>query len=304
VVNAVCGSGLEAVILAGRAIIAQEADLLIAGGAESATHSPYVVPRHNPDSAEKVDTILQDGLLCAWTNKTMGVLCEEIARKNNISRPAQDEFALRSHQKACAARETGKFDAETVAVNSPSHSLARDERPRANLTMARLADLPASFVEGGMITPGNSCAPADGACALLLASAKAVKQYGVNPLAQIIGYVHLAVEPAELFTGGVDAIKAVMRKCNWAMKDVDFFEITESFAAAVVYTQETLRIPAAKVNVWGGDVALGHPLGAAGSRALVTLLHALTDQKKKRGIMCTCFGGGGAIALAVENLIK
>lgn len=300
-VNAVCGSGLQAVLVACRAIALGEARVIVVGGTESATHSPYVVARHEGEQGKTEDTILHDGLLCAMTGKSMGELCEGLVQHARISREEQDQFALKSHQKAIAATKAGWLKNEIIALKTPGGTFDVDERPREKLTLTRLAELPPAFSPGGTITAGNASAPADGSSVFLLADAETMKKQG-RPLARIVDYVSIAVKPEDVFTGAVQAVHAVLKKSGLTIKDIDLFEITESFAAQAIYTLRELNLPIERTNICGGDVALGHPLGTSGARALVTLVHSLRREKKRRGLSSVCFGGGGAIALVVENV--
>ncbi len=306
-VNSVCGSGLQSVIFSAQNISCQEKDFIIAGGAESASQCPSFVKKTEDGSAQQnnaVDSLIHDGLLCMLTGKHMGELAEFLAEKLSISREAQDEYALSSHLKATTAQDAGKFIAEIIPVTiKEGQFLSKDERPRKNITLDRLKSLPAAFKENGTVTAGNSSIPSDGAAVVLLASEAAVKKYTLKPKARILSYTSIAVEPQLVFTAAVTAVKECLKKGGLSIKDVDLFEISEAFAVQAIATQKELKIPENKMNVYGGDVALGHPLGAAGTRILVTLLHALQEEKKKIGVAAVCLGGGGAVAIAIENLL-
>lgn len=299
VVNNVCGSGLQAVVLGAQKILAEGDDFVLAGAAESATHNPQLVFQ---PAGDPVESLLRDGLLCPLAGKYMGDICEELAKEKDISRQKQDEYSFESHRRACAARAAGKFDKEIVPVKDGNSLFDKDERPRKNTSLKKLGRLPAVFSEGGTITAGNASAPSDGACAFLLASSGAIEKNNLSPIARILGYVSIAVEPKRVFADGAVAINECLTQCGLSLDDIDLFEIVEAFAAQAVFTQQSLNIPKRKMNFNGGDIALGHPLGIAGARVLVTLIHALIDQKKKRGLAFVAFGAGGAIAMIVETV--
>jgi len=298
VVNNVCGSGLQAVIAARQKLLLEEDGFVIAGATESATHNPALL--FGKEDSPK-DSLIEDGLFCSLSNKHMGEICEELAKKENISREDQDAYALRSHQKACLAREAGAFKEEIVPiVVSGEKTFEKDERPREKTSCEKLAALPPAFDPEGTVTAGNASSAADGACGFLLAQEKTLKEQKIKPLAKIVEVVSLGVEPAHVFQEGVLAIQQCLEKGALKLSDIDLFEVTEAFSAQALYTQRILNIPEEKMNVYGGDVALGHPLGIAGARALVTLVHALKAKKKKRGLVYTAFGAGGAIAMVIE----
>ena len=307
-ISNVCGSGLQSIISAAQAIWAQDAELVIAGGAESATFSPQIISKDSQTALEDknvIDSLLHDGLRCALTEKHMGELCEALAAQHNISRREQDEYALQSHQKACQAQAKGKFSQEIVAVKDAQGNIfSADDRPRKSLTMETLEVFSPAFRQGGTITAGNACVPCDGACAVLVAGQDFVQRQHLAPKARLMGYAAIAVKPEDAFAAGIDAIEQCLERSHLKMADIDLFDMSEAFAAQVILTQKKLKIPGEKLNVHGGDIALGHPLGTAGTRSLVTLLHALIDQKKRRGISCVCLGGGGAVAVAIELVAK
>ncbi len=305
-VNSVCGSGLQSVILASQAIACGDAEVIIAGGSESASHSPYLVPKNDKEKTREdlTDSLIHDGLTCQLSHQHMGSLAEAIAEKFHITRQAQDEFSLRSHQKACSAQDKGKFLDEIIPIGLEGGKIFKqDERPRKNIDLEKLASLPAAFKVGGTVTAGNSCVPGDGAAVMAVVSAQAVQKYKLKPKARILGYASIAVDPKMVFTAGIPAIKECLKKSNLQMKDIDLFEISEAFAVQAIVTQKELKIPEEKMNIFGGDIALGHPLGAAGARILATLLYALRDQKKKIGLAAVCLGGGGAVAVAIEKIL-
>lgn len=305
-VNNVCGSGLQSVILAAQAIRCQEAELVVAGGTESASQSPGIIRKEDEEKNKEeqpLDSVIHDGLRCQITNKHMGELAEFIAEKFKISREEQDQHALESHLKACHAQEQGKFLNEITRITiKDGQYLAQDERPRKNINLERLASLPAAFKKDGTVTAGNSSIPSDGAAAVLLASEAMVKKYKSSPKARILGYASVATDPEMVFTASILSIQECLKKCRLSLKEVDLFEISEAFAVQAIVTQRELKIPSEQMNILGSDVAIGHPLGAAGARILVTLLHALHEQKKKIGLATVCLGGGGAVAVAIEAL--
>ncbi|MCK5215679.1 MAG: thiolase family protein [Candidatus Omnitrophica bacterium] len=305
-VNSVCGSGLQSIIDASQAIMAGHADLILAGGAESATHTPYLIPKDSDvEQHEKalIDSLLYDGLTCSLSEKLMGDLCEELAQKHNITRDQQDRFALLSHQKAVAAQQEGKFSEEIVPVlDEHGKEVNKDDRPRKRASLEALSSLNPAFKEAGTITSGNSCSPCDGASVLLMGSAEVVERNYYQPKAKLLGFSSVGLKAEDTFSGAVQAVNSCLKDCELKLEDIDIFEVCESFAAQAIFTKEQLNIPGEKMNLWGGDIALGHPLGVAGARVLVTLLHILKDQNKKKGMVCICFGSGGAMAMAVEAL--
>jgi len=304
-VNLVCGSGLQSLILGLQAIAAGDADVVLAGGSESSSQSPYFVKKDSKEKKEEnfKDSLVYDGLTCQITGKHMGELAEYVAGKFKVSRKDQDKYTFESHKKACAAQEKGNFSGEIIPVDvAPGQIFKEDQRPRKNIDLEKLANLPPAFEENGTVTAGNSSIPSDGAAALLLASGDAVKKYKLTPRARILGYASIAIEPEMVFTASIPAVGACLSRTGLAPKDVDLFEISEAFAVQAIITQKELRIPLEKMNIFGGDVALGHPLGAAGARILVTLLHAMKGQKKQRGLATVCLGGGGAVAVLIEAI--
>jgi len=301
-VNFVCGSGLQAIIFGIQSLACRQSGVILAGGTESASQSPYLIRRHDKEKKE-MDSLINDGLWCYIANKHMGELAERIGENFNISRQEQDEFALTSHRKAYRAGEEGNFLKEIVPIEiQPGEMFVKDERPRRETSLERLQKLSGAFKEGGNVTAGNSCIPSDGAAVAVLATEDLVKQHGWKPKARILGYVSMAVTPEDVFAGSVSSIPRCIDAAGLRFKDIDLFEVVEAFAVQGVLTQKELKIPDEKFNIYGGDVALGHPLGTAGARALVTLIHALIQQKKKKGIVSVCLGGGGTIAMAVEVL--
>ena len=306
-VNKVCGSGLKAVMLAATQIIAGEARLIVAGGMESMSNAPYLMRgartglalgEHSIDDAN-----LTDGLVDAYGHGHMGLGGELTAQQCGLSRGDQDRFALGSYQKALAAQKSGAFDAELVKVEVPGRKGAvtvvdRDETPRET-SLESLAALAPAFKPDGTVTAGNASKLNDGAAAVVVSSAVRAKELGSRPLARIVAQAQFAHEPQMFLTAPRGAIVRLLEKAGWSVTDVDLFEINEAFSGVECVRRE-LDIPEAKLNVNGGAVALGHPIGASGTRLLVTLLYALRARGKRRGVASLCLGGGEAVALAVE----
>ena len=301
-VNNVCGAGLQSVVLAGQAICSGTSQCVIAGGSESASRTPQFFSKlieTSFDQRDPVDSLLYDGLWCALSGKHMGELCEKLAGKAKITRAIQDTYSLESHCKAAI----GKFDKEIIGVPlADGKAFCVDERIRRRVSIENFATLPPAFVENGTITSGNSSVPSDGSAGVFVVGEKFVRMQKVKPLARILGYASIAVEPQLTFSAGVPAIEACLKACDLKLKEIDLFEVSEAFSAQAIFTRETLKIPSDKVNIYGGDIALGHPLGAAGARILVTLVHALQTEKRKLGLAAICYGGGGAMAMIIESL--
>ncbi|MBI3830994.1 MAG: acetyl-CoA C-acetyltransferase [Planctomycetes bacterium] len=310
-VNKVCGSGLKAVMLAAQAIKAGDARVILAGGAESMTNAPHIIRKHRTGSAYGhgllEDTLLTDGLECAFEKWHMGSGAEHIAKRFNISREVMDAFAFQSHQRAVAASEGGLFKKEIVAVEIPQRKgpalkIETDESPRKDTTLEKLAKLPAAFEKDGRVTAGNASSLNDGAAAVVVADEGWAREKGRKPLARILSYATSGVAPKEIFHAPALAVPVALERAGKKAKDVDLFELNEAFAAQSVANIEALELDPAKVNVHGGAVALGHPLGASGCRCLVTLLHALEQRGGKLGVVSLCLGGGNAVALVVERI--
>ena len=306
-VNKVCGSGLKAVMLATTQIKAGEARLVVAGGMESMSNAPYLMRGMRTGLSlgehKMEDANLTDGLMDAYGHGHMGLGGELVAEKCGLSREDQDRFALASYQKALAAQKSGAFDAELFKVEVPGRKGAvtvveRDETPRET-TLEGLAALKPAFKPGGTVTAGNASKLNDGAAAVIVASAERAKELGRTPLARVIAQGQFAHEPEMFLVAPKGAIERVLEKAGWRVGDVDLFEINEAFSGVDCVRRE-LDIPEAKLNVNGGAVALGHPIGASGTRLLVTLLYALRARGKRRGVASLCLGGGEAVALAVE----
>jgi acetyl-CoA C-acetyltransferase len=306
--NKVCASGLQAVIDATRAIRLDEADAVVTGGMESMSQGPHLLQHARTGvrlgSAELVDATIHDGLWCAFEDHHMGNAAEAIVRKYEISRAAQDELALESHRRAVAAQQAGRFDAEIAPVEARNGKASRvvdkDETPRPDTSLEQLAALKPAFLPDGTVTAGNAPGLSDGAAALIVASQKAVARHGLQPLARVIGYASAATDPLWIFEAPPLAIRKLLARTGLTLGDFDLIEVNEAFAAQVLANASELEWDPARVNVNGGAIALGHPLGATGARILVTLVHALRDRGGRRGLAALCHGGGGAVALAVE----
>jgi acetyl-CoA C-acetyltransferase len=308
-INKVCGSGLKAVMMGAAAIRAGDADLIVAGGMESMNSAPYLLPGarfgYRLGDTTVVDATVHDGLWCATCDVHMGLHAERIAAKHEITREAQDELALRSHQKAIAAQESGAFDDEIVPVTVPGKkgptTVVKDEAPRADTSAEALAKLkPAFQPAGGTVTAGNAPGITDGAAALVIASQAAVERDGLQPMARILGYAQADVAPEWLFEAPVHGVRRLLDKLGVTIDEFDLIEINEAFAAQVLADGNQLGFDWDRVNVNGGAIALGHPIGASGARVLTTLLYALKRRGGTKGLATLCLGGGGAVALAVE----
>ncbi len=311
-INKVCGSGLKAVMLAASAIRAGDGELFISGGTESMSRAPYLndsLRKGHKYGPVQLRDSLHDGLWCSLCDWGMGNAAEFIGRQLEITREEMDAFALRSHQLAAAATDSGKFKGEiapvTIASGKGSSVMTTDEPIRHDTTPEALAALKPAFEEDGQVTAGNAPGMNDGAAALVVSSRAYAEQHSHPPIARIVAYGQAAVEPAWLFYAPVKAIPVALERAGWTVDDVDLFEINEAFAAQVLadlrgLEREGHRVPLEKVNVQGGAIALGHPVGASGARVLVTLIHALQDRGLKRGIAALCLGGAEAVALAVE----
>jgi acetyl-CoA C-acetyltransferase len=310
-INKVCGSGLKAVMLGGALIRSGEARVIVAGGMENMTRGPHLLPQaragYRLGNGELVDATVYDGLWCAFENHHMGNSAEWIARRFDVGRAAQDAFAQQSHARAIIAQDTGLFAEEIVPVAAPAGrgktvTISADEPPRRDSDAKALAGLRPAFASDGTVTAGNAPGITDGAAALLVTSAQAAHELGLRPLARIIGAAQAAVKPLELFTAPVFAMRRLMERTNTSLDSYDLFEINEAFAAQVVANGRELGIDWDRLNVNGGAIALGHPIGASGARVLVTLLNALMQRGGGRGIVSLCLGGGEAVALAIEAL--
>lgn len=308
-INKVCGSGLKAIMMAANAIRAGDGHIYVCGGMESMDMAPYLLPQarsgYRLGNAELVDAVVHDGLWCAFEHHHMGNSAEWVAREYKISRAEQDEFSLASQQKALAAQEAGRFRAEIVPVEIPQRKgppllFAADETPRRDSTRESLARLRPAFVEGGTVTAGNAPGLSDGAAALVVMSGARVAELGLTPLARITGYAQAGVKPLEIFTAPIYAVRRLLERTNTTVADYDLIEVNEAFAAQVLADGHALGWDWERVNVNGGAIALGHPIGCSGARVVVTLIHALQQQSKRTGLASLCLGGGEAVALSLE----
>ncbi len=304
-VNQVCGSGLRSVISGFQTIKLNESKYIISGGQENMSIAPHALLYRNDKKLSKdklIDTMIYDGLVDAFNNYHMGVTAENIAEKFKISRQEQDDFALKSQKKTQLSIEQNKFKDELVSVNLDNSFLNTDEHPRKDLKVEDLKKLKTVFKENGTVTPGNSSGINDGAAAVVLTSYDEAKKKSLKPLAKIVSWSSVGVEPALMGLGPIDAVKFALKKANWKIDDVDLFEINEAFAAQSIAVIRELNIDENKVNVNGGAIALGHPIGASGTRILVTLIHEMKRQNKKKGCATLCIGGGMGIALCIERI--
>ena len=299
-VNKVCGSGLKAVMLAAQAIKAGDEECVVAGGFESMSNAPHYVygmrSGIKAGNSELVDGMIRDGLWDSFSNSHMGNLAEYTAQKAGVSRKEQDEFALQSHQKAVKAMESCFFKAEIVPVDK----VEKDEGPRADTSLEKLASLKPVFEKGGTVTAGNSPGLNDGASALVVTSLAFAKAHGLAPMATITGYATGGGEPKDLFFAPIVAVQNLMKKTGAKISDYDLIEANEAFAVQALADGKALGWDWSRVNVHGGAVALGHPIGASGARVLTTLLYALKQYGKRTGLATLCLGGGNAVALSVE----
>ena len=303
-VNQVCGSGLRAVISGYQLIRLGEANNVISGGQENMSLAPHsIFYRDKKEILENklVDTMIQDGLIDAFNNYHMGVTAENVAKMYNITREEQDVFALNSQKKAQFAINNKKFDDEIVSINQNGIILEKDEHPRIDLKLSDLKKLKTVFKEDGTVTPGNSSGINDGAAALFLTTLEEAEKKSLEPLGKIVSWASVGVEPSLMGLGPIGAVKQALKKAHWKLEDIDIFEINEAFAAQSIAVVRELKIDQDKVNVNGGAIALGHPIGASGARILVTLLYEMKKKNKKKGCATLCIGGGMGIALCIER---
>jgi acetyl-CoA C-acetyltransferase len=310
-VNKVCGSGLEAVALAVQAIRAGDADVVVAGGAESMDQAPYILDKarygYRMGHGRLVDSMIKDGLWCAFVDQHMGVTAEMVAERYGVTREMQDEYAAESQQKAEAAAKSGRFDDEIVPIEIPQRKgppvvFAQDEHPRPGTTVEKLAGLrPAFKPEGGTVTPGNASGINDGAAALLVMAEEKAVSLGLRPLVGVKAYATAGVEPAYMGIGPVPATRKALAKAGLSLGDIDLIEANEAFAATSLAVAEELGWDSGRVNVNGGAIALGHPIGASGARILVTLIHEMLKRGSRYGLATLCIGGGMGMSLVVER---
>ena len=305
IVNQVCGSGLRAVISGYQSIKLGEVKNVISGGQENMSLAPHsIFYRDSKKILEEhlIDTMINDGLIDAFNNYHMGVTAENVAKKFNISRVEQDDFALNSQKKTETAINTNRFKEELIKINQSGINLEKDEHPRKDLTKSDLSRLKAVFLKDGTVTPGNSSGINDGAAALLLTTFEEAKKRSIQPLVKIISWASVGVDPTLMGLGPIEAVREAVKKAKWNLNDIDLFEINEAFAAQSIAVIRELNIDENKVNVNGGAIALGHPIGASGARILVTLIHEMIKQKKNKGCATLCIGGGMGIAICVERI--
>lgn len=313
--NKVCGSGLKAVMMGAQAIKAGDAEIIVAGGMENMSLGPFLLPKartgyrlgYPMTDTPIIDATVYDGLWCSLMNWHMGMAAEFIAQEYKITRQELDEYSLKSHQKAIQAIDEGKFKEEIAPVTLPQRkgepiTFDTDETPRRDTSLEALAKLQPAFKEGGIVTAGNSPGITDGAAALVVMSAQRAKELGIEPLARITGYAQAAVEPKWLFIAPAHAIRRLLEKTGYKLDDFDLMEVNEAFAAQILADGKELGWDWEKVNVHGGAIALGHPIGCSGARILVTLLYAMKDRGAKVGLACLCLGGGEAVAMTVERV--
>ena len=304
--NMVCGSGLKAVMLADRAIRCGDAHVVVAGGMESMSRAPFLLPNvrggYKYGDQTAVDALIRDGLWCAFENWPMGHAAEHTADSCGLSRAEQDRFSAQSHQRAAAAWASGAFDAEVVPVQAAKATIGRDEGIRADSTAEALAKLKPAFKAGGTVTAGNASQINDGAAAVVVMSADKARALGIKPLAKISAYAASGCAPEWVMMAPQGSITACAKKLGKKPGDFDLHEINEAFSAAAVALTRVLDLDASRVNVNGGAVALGHPIGASGARLLTTLLYAMRQRSAKTGMASLCLGGGNAVSMAVEAL--
>jgi acetyl-CoA C-acetyltransferase len=310
-INKVCGSGLKSVMLAANGIRVGEIDVAVAGGMESMTAAPYLLKGarqgYRLGNGELIDSMVHDGLWCAFDNWHMGCTGEVVAERYHVTREEQDEYALNSHRKAVAAMKEGRFDKEIIPIEIPQKKgqaaliIRADEGPREDTSLEALSRLKPAFKAGGTVTAGNAPGVNDGAAAVVVASAEVARKLGRKPMARIVAQATSGVEPKLVMMAPVTAIQKTLERAGWDLADVDLIELNEAFSVQAVAITRELGIDPAKLNVNGGAVALGHPIGASGARLLVTLLHEMQRRDVKRGLVALCLGGGNAVAMAVER---
>jgi len=308
-VNKICGSGLKTVMLAAAMIAVGDGDIFVAGGMESMNNGPYLLPKarfgYRLGDGQLVDAMVHDGLWCAFEDQHMGNAAEWIAREYDLKREELDEYAYNSHMKAINAIDTGRFKDEIVPVEIPQRKGApilfdTDEVPRRDTSLEKLARLRPVFQSEGMVTAGNSPGITDGAAATVVMSRAKAEELGIEPLARVVAYDQAAVEPLRIFTAPIFAVRKVLEKTGTTVEDYDLVEMNEAFAAQCLADGRALGLDWEKVNVNGGAIALGHPIGCSGARVLTTLIYALREQGLRHGLATLCLGGGEAVAMAIE----
>jgi len=308
VINQVCGSGLRSVASGYQSIISNDSKIVIAGGQESMSNAPHAVHFRNGKKLEEkdlIDTMIKDGLWDAFNGYHMGVTAENVANKWGITRKDQDHFAFSSQSKTANAQKAGKFRNEIIPIvlksSGKNITFEVDEHPRNEITIERLSKLKPSFKNDGTVTAGNASGINDGAAAVVLMNQSEAEKRGLDPLAKIASWATCGVDPSLMGSGPIPASKKALEKANWKVKDLDLIESNEAFAAQSLAVIKELKIPQEKVNVNGGAIALGHPIGASGSRVLVTLLHEMVKRDSKKGLATLCIGGGMGIAMCLER---
>ena len=311
-INKVCGSGLKAVALAAQAVQTGNSSIVVAGGMESMTNAPYLLPQarkgYRLGNGKVIDSMVHDGLWDIYNDYHMGVTGENVAEKYGITREEQDEFAVNSHRKAVAAWKECRFKSQIAAVELPAKRkgeapvlFERDESPREDTTIEALRALKPAFKRDGTVTAGNAPGVNDGAAAVVVTSAQRAKELGAQPMVRIVAQATSGVEPQWVMMAPVDAVRKIWEKTGWKNEDVDLYELNEAFSVQALGVMRELGLDANRVNVNGGAVAIGHPIGASGARVLVTLIYEMARRNVKRGIAALCLGGGNAVAMAVER---
>jgi acetyl-CoA C-acetyltransferase len=312
-INKVCGSGLKAVALAAQAIQTGNAEIVVAGGMESMSNAPYLLPKARTGfrmgNAVAVDSMVHDGLWDVYNDYHMGITAENVAEKYGYTREQQDEYAVNSHKKAAAAQQAGKFKDEILPIEIPAKKkggtptmFAADESVRPDTTVESLRALKPAFKKDGTVTAGNAPGVNDAAAAVVVMSASKARELGLKPLARIVAQATSGVAPEWVMMAPVDGVRNVLKKAGWSKDEVDLYELNEAFAVQALGVTGELGLDLAKVNVNGGAVAIGHPIGASGARVLTTLLYAMQDRGAKKGVAALCLGGGNSVAMAVESL--
>ena len=308
IINQVCGSGLRSIAAGYQAIMSNDSNIVVAGGQESMSNAPQAINIRDDQKLEEsnlIDTMIKDGLWDAFNDYHMGITAENVAAKWQITRKDQDDFALLSQTKAEQAQKDGKFKNEIIPINLKSKSgdikFEVDEHPRAGMTLEKLAKLIPKFKKNGTVTAGNASGINDGAAAVVLMNQNEAKKRNLDPLATIVSWTTCGVDPSLMGSGPIPASKKALAKAGWQIGDLDLIESNEAFAAQSLAVIKDLGIPKEKVNVNGGAIALGHPIGASGARILVTLIHEMQKRKVKKGLATLCIGGGMGIAMCIEN---
>jgi acetyl-CoA C-acetyltransferase len=310
-INKVCGSGLKAVHLAYQALYCGDAEIVIAGGQENMSLSGHILPKSRNGKKmgnwEMLDTMIVDGLWCAFNNVHMGITAENIADQYKLSRADQDTFAAESQKRTEIAQKSGVFDDEIVPIEIPQRKgdpvvFDTDEFPRPGTSVEKLSKLRPAFKKDGSVTAGNASGINDGAAAVIVTTATKAAELGIKPLARIVAFASAGVDPAIMGTGPIPATERCLKRAGWSVDDLDMIEANEAFAAQALSVNQSLGWDTAKVNVSGGAIALGHPIGASGARILVTLLHGMQREGAKKGLATLCIGGGQGVAMAVERI--